>query len=146
MTPKEIVVVSGSLDVKVGTDPAANTEISETVPEGKAWELLGVRVALVQGLTQTPAPALTIDDGTNVFYASPGSTTAQSASTTVTYHWGRGLVVSGLVGTTPNIRAVAPLPEGLVLPAGYRIKTVTAGIGANSNYGAPVLYVVEVEA
>jgi hypothetical protein len=60
----------GIIKPVTGTDPAANAEISETVPAGKWWQLLAVSVVLVQGITQTPQPMLTLDDGTNVFYAS----------------------------------------------------------------------------
>lgn len=129
--------------VVVGTNPAANTEVSETVPAGQTWQLLAVSVALVQGLTQTPQPILQIDDGTTVLFESFGASAAQAASTTCRYTWAAGNTVSALIGATTNVHAVAPLPEGLVLAAGSRIKTVTVGIGANSDYGAPALYVVK---
>jgi len=126
-----------------GTDVAANTEIAETVPAGKAWKLLSVSVALVQGATQTPLPILVIDDGTDVVFESFGASDAQSASTTCQYTWAPGLPLTAHVGATTNVHATGPLPEGLVLPAGWRIRTVTVGIGANSNYGVPSLLVVE---
>lgn len=127
-----------------GTDPAANTEISETVTAGKAWHLLSMTVSLVQGATQTPFPVLVIDDGTTALMKILGATAAQAANTTVQYTWAQ----VGVAITTPSATAlsmIAPLPIGLVLPAGYRITTVTGGIGANSNYGAPQLFVVEYE-
>lgn len=126
-----------------GTNPAANTEIAETVPTDKQWRLLAVSVQLVQGLTQTPQPILVVDDGANVVYESFGASAAQSASTTVRYTWGVGLPLSALIGSTPNIHATAPLPEDLVVNTGWRVRTSTLGIGANSDYGAPVLTVVE---
>lgn len=129
--------------VVVGTDPAANTEVAETVPDGEFWELLAVSVLLVQGLTQTPQPVLVIDDGADVVFESFGASAAQAASTTVRYTWAPGLTLSGLVGATPNIHAVAPLPATLTLLPGWRIRTATPGLGANSNYGAPNLYLVK---
>lgn len=126
-----------------GTDQAANTEITETVPAGVYWELLAVSVALVQGATQTPQPILVIDDGTDVLFESFGSTTAQAVSTTCRYTWAPGLTLTGQVGATTGVHSTAPLPEDLILGPGFRIKTSTLGIGANSNYGAPSLYVVE---
>jgi len=126
-----------------GTDVAANTEISETVPAGKHWELIAVSVALVQGATQTPQPILVLDDGTDVVFESFGSSAAQAASTTCRYTWAPGNPLTGLIGTGTNVHSVAPLPAGLRLPPGYRIRTVTLGIGANSNYGVPSLLVVE---
>lgn len=126
-----------------GTDPAANTEISETVPTGKAWELLSVRVDLVQGATQTPQPVLLIDDGTDVVFAGFGSSAAQGASTTCRYTWAPDLALTAQIGTGANVHAHAGLPSGFVLPAGFRVRTSTLGIGANSNYGAPSIFVVE---
>lgn len=128
---------------KNGTNPAANTEFSETVPAGKAWRLFAVSVALVQGATQTPQPILVIDDGTDVIFESFGSTTAQAVSTTCQYTWAPGHPLSGLVGATTNVHSVGPLPLGLVLPAGYKVRSSTIGKGANSDYGAPSLFVAE---
>jgi hypothetical protein len=126
-----------------GTNPAANAEVSDTVPAGKVWWLLAVNIACVQGATQTPQPAITIDDGTTVYFTSVGSTTAQSVSTTVTYTWAPSLSLTGLIGATPNIISTGGLGEFLFLAAGHRIKTVTAGIGANTDYGAPSYFVCE---
>ncbi|MBI3936408.1 MAG: hypothetical protein HY323_05480 [Betaproteobacteria bacterium] len=140
--------MEGSIDLSgakqvTGTDPAANTEFSETVPAAKAWKLVAVSVALVQGATQTPQPILVIDDGADVFFESFGSSAAQAVSTTCQYTWAPGHTLSGQVGATTNVHSTGPLPEGLVLPPGFRIRSSTIGIGANSNYGAPSLYVVE---
>ena len=126
-----------------GTDPAANAEISVIVPTGALWGLLAVTVALVQGITDTPRPILVIDDGTNVVYESFGSSAVQVVSTTCRYTWAEGLELSGQVGATTNVHSNAPLPHGLVLPAGYRIRTSTIGLAATANYGAPGLLIVE---
>ena len=132
-----------SAKVVVGTDPAANTEISQTVPAGELWLLYAVTVALVQGATQTPLPVLSITDGTTKFFESIGCTTAQAINTTCQYNWATGLVTSGLIGATTNVHAYAPLPEGLLLEAGYVIATTTVGIGAGSDYGAPAFFVLK---
>ena len=137
---------SGFVVVKVGTDVAANTEWSETVPSGKIWQLQAVSVALVQGATQTPRPILIIDNGTTTFYECFGASDVQAESTTCRYNWAPGLTLSAVTGATTDVHATAPLPAGLVLRAGYRVRTSTTGKGANSNYGAPALLVVEVDA
>jgi hypothetical protein len=130
--------------VVLGADPAAGAEFSVTVPAGEVWGLLGLSVLLVQGITQTPQPILLIDDGTTIIYASYGASAAQAVSTTARYTWGTDLAQPGaLVGATPNIFAVAPLPENLILPGGWRVRSSTVGIGANSDYGAPALNVVK---
>lgn len=126
-----------------GTDRAANTEIAETVPAGKSWLLLVVSVSLVQGATQTPQPILVIDDGTDVIFESFGSSAAQAANTTCRYTWAPNLTLTGQVGATTNVHSTAPLPDDLMLPAGYRIRTSTIGIGANTDYAAPSLFYVE---
>jgi hypothetical protein len=126
-----------------GTNPAVNTEISESVPDGKHWELAAVSIVLVQGITQTPQPLLVIDDGTDVIFEMFGSSAAQAASTTCRYNWAPDLPLTGQIGTGANVHSVAPLPAGLILEPGYRIRTSTLGIGANSDYGAPSLFVVE---
>lgn len=133
----------GRLTQTNGSDVAANTELSETVPSGKYWQLTAVSVQLVQGATQTPLPILVIDDGTDVIYESFGSTTVQATSTTTRYTWAPGLTLSGQVGATTNVHSTAPLPANLLLGPGFRITTVTVGIGANSNYGVPSLFYVE---
>ncbi len=126
-----------------GTDPAAGTEVVEVVPAGVAWQLVSLSVALVQGLTQTPQPILVLDDGADVVFESFGASAAQAASTTCRYTWAADLQLSGVIGAGAGVHANAPLTEGLILPAGYRIRTSTLGIGAGSDYGAPSLLVVE---
>lgn len=134
----------GALPQRVaGTDQAANTEITDTVPANETWRLISVTVALVQGATQTPQPILVIDDGTNTIYESFGSSAAQAVSTTCQYTWAEGLALSGQVGATTNVHSNAPLPKNLILSAGWRIKTNTLGKGANTDYGAPSYYVVK---
>jgi hypothetical protein len=128
---------------KTGTDVAANTEFSETVPTGKAWQLISVSVALVQGATQTPQPILIIDNGSTVIFENFGSSAAQAVSTTCQYTWSAGLTLSGQVGATTNVHSTSGLPANLVLNAGYRIRSSTIGIGANSNYGSPAIFVME---
>jgi hypothetical protein len=41
------------------------------------------------------------------------------------------------------VHAVAPLPDDFYLRAGWRIRTVTLGLGANSDYGPASLSIVE---
>lgn len=67
---------SSRVDVIVGANPAAGAEVSETVPAGETWCLLGVRVTLVTSATvATRQPILTLDDGTNIFFENPAAST-----------------------------------------------------------------------
>lgn len=128
-----------------GINPAANTELSDAVPANKIWIVLSYFVQLVQGITQTPQPILQFDDGASVFWESVGSTAAQAASTTCSYTWSHTYASpSAQFSTGANVRAFAPLSQ-IPLLAGYHIKSSTLGIGANSDYGAPQLYVAEID-
>jgi hypothetical protein len=126
-----------------GSDPAAGLEVSQTVPAGKYWELIAVSVVLVQGLTQTPQPLLSIDDGADVIWEVYGSSAAQAVSTTCRYNWAAGAELTGQIGTGANVHSTSRLPDGLIIPAGYRIRTITPGIGANSDYGVPSFFVAQ---
>jgi len=126
----------------VGTNPAANAELSTTVPAGEAWELVSYSVACVQGITQTPQPILRISNPAGaVIFESFGSSGAQAASTTCQYTWGAGLPLTAQVGATTNVHSTGGLPTGLVLEAGSIVASVTVGIGANTDFGAPQIYV-----
>ena len=128
----------------ITTNPAAGSEVpTQTVPDGKFWWLKGFSVACVQGLTQTPQPILIVDDGTNVIFEMFGSSAAQAASTTCRYTWGPALPLTGQVGSGAGVHSTSPLPYMLVMRAGWRISTLTLGIGANTDYGVGTLYVVE---
>jgi hypothetical protein len=126
-------------------NPSANTEWSIAVPSGKYWLVKSVTAQLVQGATQTPQPVLVIDDGTNIFAEGVGAASAQAISTTCTYTWAGGMVQSGIQGTGAAQHAQAPLPcnESLLLKQFYRIRSVTLGMGANSQWQNIVLYVME---
>jgi hypothetical protein len=127
-----------------GANPAANTEVADAVPAGKTWELLLVSIPLVQGITQTPQPILQLTDAADGVIAEIfGSNAAQAVSTTCRYTWGPDLPLLGQIGSGANVRSGGPLPTGIYLPSGFKIKTVTLGIGANTDYGVPSYLVIE---
>jgi hypothetical protein len=121
-------------------DPAANAEVTATVPALKYWKLLAVTVQLVQGATQTPLPNLVLTDGTNEFFSAPGASAATTAGVTSQFTWAPNLTLTAGAGLTRNY---APIPVGMVLPPAYKVTTVTTGIGANTNYGIAQIWVVE---
>jgi hypothetical protein len=123
-----------------GTNPAANAEFSVTVPTGQYWLLMAVTVSLAQGATQTPQPTLIIDDGTTTIFQGFGASSAQSSAVTTQYNWAPGNTLTAGAAATV---VTAPLPSGLVLGPGYRIRSSTLGIGANTDYGAPGLFYVK---
>jgi hypothetical protein len=133
-------VTSGRTKTIIGTNPAANVECSDTVPAGSFWMLRAYSVSLAQGATQTPRPTLIIDDGTNTLFEGVGASSIQNASVTCLYSWGPG---STLTAGGASTTAFGPIPYEMILGPGYRIRTSTAGKGANTDYGAPNLMIVE---
>lgn len=133
-------VDAGRLLVKTTTNPAANTEFSITVPAGESWQLFSVTVNLVETV-QTPWPALTIKDsaGTLVFQAQAG-TAARAATNTSQITWAAGMPTLGAAADTV---VQGTLPEGLIVGSGFVIASLTAGIGANCDYGAASLLVLK---
>ena len=127
------------LKVITTSNPNANTEISQTVTAGKAWEILGCSVALA-ATVQTPWPSLTITDGTNRYYQSLAGTAALNAGVSAQISWAPGAIALG--GAADTVRQ-GSLPWGLIIPEGHVIATVTTGIGANCDYASMFIYVVE---
>lgn len=126
--------------VIIGADPAANAEVLATVPTGKTWHLLLVAFTNVQGGSGTSLPDLVLDDGTNVLYQAPCASSAQNTSVTARYFVAPGLTL-GAGGAATRINS--PLPTGVLLPSGSRVRTVTAGLSATTDYGPPALSVIE---
>lgn len=134
--------VALSVESVSGANPAAGIECSITVPTGEKWLLLGVSVANVQAGAGSSWPTLIVDDGTNIIWAAKAGTAAQAVSTTCQYSWSPSSPLT-IAGATTAVAATGPLAEGMVLPAGYRIRTVTVGIGANTDYGVPWAAVIK---
>ena len=124
-----------------GTNPAANTECADVVTAGKLWLLRSYQVTCVQGLTQTPLTSLIIKDvAGNTLLSYPGTSSAQNSSVTLAMRWSTNLpLTAGGAATT----ATAPMDNFIYVPEGYTIGTSTAGIGANTNHGAPIIFVYE---
>jgi hypothetical protein len=122
-----------------GTDPAAGSEINETVPTGARWRFIACRAILVTDVTApTRLPCLSFDDGALV-YAGAATSVSQAASLTFTYHWGD----VGANHTTSSLAGMVSTAANLVLPAGHRIRTITGSFVAGDNWSAPQLLVEE---
>ncbi len=121
-----------------GTDPAAQTEILEVVPDRRRWRLFGLNFELITDATViTRSVILTIDDGISDLLAYQFTTT-QIASLTRSYNLWSYSAPEVLTGD----RIYAPFPP-LILPAGFRLRTATASFQAGDNYSAPQLLVEE---
>ena len=122
-----------------GSDPAAGAEISETVPTGARWRLIGGMLTLTCDATvATRTVSLTFDDGTTT-YARVSATGSVAASTTSRYNVG-SFPFAG-VNTVGNYHIA--IPRDVVLPAGHRIQTLTSSLQAGDNFGAPQWLVEE---
>lgn len=122
-----------------GVDPAPGAEVQFTVPANARWRLQSVRLVLVTDATAVNREAdLVIDDGVNLLLIIEPPA-LQGANGTRGYNYGADF---------PSLNALTqefliPLPVGLILLGGYRIRTVTAAIVAGDNYGPARLLVEE---
>jgi hypothetical protein len=130
---------AGALRSLTGTNPAANVEISETVPTGARWRVQSLRAALVTDANAANREvAITFDDGTNV-YAEAHAGANQAASLTRQYT----AAVGGVRGAAATGTGILIAMPSLILPAGHRIRTSTTNRQAGDDWGAPQLLVEE---
>lgn len=130
----------GALTVYTGSDVAANTEWSETVPTGKSWRVLSIRASLVTDANAADrSVAVTATIGSSVVYSS-ASESVQAASLTHVYNIApqHGHAVAALNHYLP-----LPVCDEFVLPAGTVIASVTTSKQAGDNWGVPVFFVEE---
>jgi len=122
-----------------GTNPAAGSELSETVPTNARWRLISFYASFVTDSTvASRRPTLIIDDGTNTVFRAV-TTATQGAS--LTGHWSWAATGCELTATVEGV--VVPIPHNLFLMGGYRIKTDTDAMAAGDNWGAPQILVEE---
>lgn len=115
------------------TTPAAGAEWSVTLPGHQAWAVRSVIATLVtSAAVATRRPSLVIDDQTTTFMRLQSGITSGATLTTV-WSWVEGYdLETGAAGTA----VTDPFPSGLVLPAGHRLRSVTAAIDAADQWSA----------
>ena len=122
-----------------GTNPAAQVELSETVPTGAIWVIDSIKVLLVTDANVANRFCfLTIDDGTNEVFRA-----ASLASITASLTWNLIWSTQGSQSTGSSSSANSVLPITMMVPGGYRIKTTTSSLQVGDNFGAPQLFVRE---
>lgn len=128
----------GGVYVFAGTDPAAGAELSQTVGSNVHAKLKALSATFVaSGAAASRYPVLTLDDGTLVFYHSQVAPVITAGQTRY-IDWLAGYNVAETAYDTAG-RIRLALPTDLVLWEGFRIKSVTTGLDAGDNWGAPVL-------
>lgn len=122
--------------VIVGTDPAADTIVTETVPTGARWELLSVQVTLVKGGASAAGVTLVqVSDPANDYGRYSGGTTGGILTTNLVT-FAQGLPIKSFAAggdTTVN----GPLPRSLILLAGHRFQVTDTVFGNGDNFGRP---------
>lgn len=126
--------LTGGVTVAGTVDPAAGAElIAFTVPAGQVWELQTLRFTLVTSATVANRRVhLVFDDGTNVLAKVP-VLSDHAASLTWSYTFAReadNVTVQGL-------EVVSRMPR-LLLPAGFRVRTLTDNLQVGDNFSAGV--------
>jgi len=130
----------GYIHLVTGADPAAGSEISETVPTNARWRLLAMTFSLTTDATAvTRRVMLAFDDGSTI-YAYEKAFEAQGANLTRAYSFVAGLNHEAVTGIG---KIHGHLPKNLILPQGYRIRTTTSNLQAGDNLTAPAMLVEE---
>lgn len=122
-----------------GTDPAANTEISETVPTNARWRLLAFKATLVADANVANRTIrVVVDDGATQLVVSEAGVNQTAGQTREHMAAAYGLAITSSSGVLYE-----PLPTDVLLIGGWRLRTVTASIQVGDNWGAPQLLVEE---
>ena len=130
--------VHGRLRSITGTDPPAQTNILEVVPERRRWRLYVIKYTLVAGAGGA-ARSITsfIDDGTNEVWRCTCVHTVLAGETNVFL----------LSLTACEERVAGPIVHcnmpTLILGPGFRFQTEITNFGADDNLSAPQLLVEE---
>lgn len=129
----------GLLRSITGTNPAANTEFSETVPTGALWRFISLSAILVTDANvATRSASIAFGDGVANF-AFSGASGAHGANLTWRYVFAD--VGAGSTGSTTANLIVTPAE--IMLMAGYTISSVTAFRQVGDDWSAPQLFVEE---
>lgn len=121
-----------------GSTPAAGAEISETVPTNVRWKILVFHGRLTTSVAvANRIPTFTIDDGANILFRSPNSST-QAASLAQQYSASPGLNFLN----DGNLLTIIPFPNEVFLATGFRIRTQTFSLQAADQWDQ-VQYLVQ---
>lgn len=127
-----VVVVSGS-------NPAAGSEILQTVPTGRLWRVRGIKFTLVAAAAAASRRVhLQFYVGGAIDYFETFAATDQIISETKEYHC---LPLGSAAANTAGNSIYIPLPPDLILGEGDQIATLTDNLNASDNFGAPQFWI-----
>jgi len=130
----------GIFKVITGTNPAANVEITQTVPANRYWVLHSMNYTLVTDANAaTRRVSLNFSNGSSIYLTLVPSI-SQIESLTQTYNW----TAQGDQQGVQDLHTNQILPNTkIVLPAGHIITTVTSNRQVGDDFGAPLMFVEE---
>jgi hypothetical protein len=130
----------GALRFITGTAPAAGQPITETVPTGARWSVLGFAANLTtDAVAANRVPTLTINSGASI-YARVVPNIVQTAGLTEEWSFTPTVPVVQYVGGS---KVMAPLPTPTLMLAGQSIQTPVFLMDAGDQWAAPTYSVQE---
>lgn len=124
-------------ELVTGTDPAANVEISDTVPAGETWLIHSILTELTTDANAANRTVrLSFTDGTEFEFHIDATNQTATQITSRQYKAINNEVVAGL-------NRVFDLNAGLILAPGTVISTTTTNLQATDNWAAPLYYVTK---
>lgn len=125
----------GFWNTTTGADPAAGAEINTAIPNRKVWRLRSVEFTLVTAAVAANRNVSLLIKPLNGGIITIPTATTQIISETKKYIFYEG---ASLINNVTGNTIVTPLPQDLWLPATSVIATLTAGLDAGDNFGAPI--------
>lgn len=127
----------------IGTMPAKGASVSETVPTGARWELLGIRVELDPDATGATRDVVLdiIANGVGTVLLLTNGQTAVADDVGDTFSWAQGANFSKT--TVGSFYGAAAAPARYILNAGDKIVILRTAAGVNDQFQAPIYTVRE---
>lgn len=133
------VSTTGEPILITGSNPAANVEISQSVPSSFAWKIKSVRFTLVtDGNAATRQVHLVFKDNSGVIFLDVPAASTQILSLTRNYNFAPGIQN---LGTPLDSEINTDIPDNIYMKTDWIIATTTTNRQATDNYGVPIIYV-----
>jgi hypothetical protein len=122
----------------------AGAEIIEVVPAGKRWRFISLRASLTtSAVVGNRVAGLSVDDGAGVIPLFSDSNFNHAASSIHIYD---AAVYPGQLQLNGGFEHTIPMPAGIELQAGWRLRTITRLLDPGDNWTAPSYCVEEWDA